>query len=280
MRPIPAGILLPVEHSSIFRDDLLKGKVALVSGGGSGIGYASASELARLGATIVLCGRREEKIQAARTGMEEQGAVVHAKTCDIREVDQVEAWVDFALEKAGRIDVLVNNAGGQFSQPAIDFRKKGWDAVINTNLNGTWYVTQTVANKWMVDHGGKIINIVACMWRGMPSLAHTGAARAAVVNLTKSLSVEWAQYGIRINCVAPGIIEGSGFTTYPEDIQARMREKWRKVPLKRFGREEEIAWAVAFLASPAGDYFTGSTLSVDGGHAHWGDTWSVPNPAD
>lgn len=263
--------------STIFRENLLKEKVALVSGGGSGIGFAIAKELGGLGASVVICGRKVEKLEKAALELQDIGINVLSRQCDIRVVEQDEALVDFVLEKHGKIDILVNNAGGQFPSPAIAYSPKGWNAVINTNLNGTWYMTQTVAKKWMMEHGGKVINIVACMWKGFPALAHTGAARAAVVNLTKSLSVEWAQFKILVNCVAPGIIASSGLSVYSPDM---IKDSWQRVPLKRLGTTEEIAWSVAYLASPAGDYYTGSTLCIDGGHAHWGDLWPIPDPHD
>lgn len=261
--------------SSIFRDDLLRDKVAVVTGGGSGIGLAIARELGGLGATISICGRKAEKIERGVGILQQSKIKVFSKQCDIREIDQVESFVDFTLENAAGIDILVNNAGGQFPSPALNYSPKGWNAVINTNLTGTWYMTQTVAKKWMANHGGKVVNIVACMWKGFPALAHTGAARAAVVNLTKSLAIEWAQLKILVNCVAPGIIRSSGLERYPDEI---IKESWRRVPLKRLGTEDEVAWAVAYLASPAGNYFTGATLCIDGGHAHWGDLWPIPDP--
>ena len=193
--------------SAIFAPDLLADQVALITGGGSGIGLAIAREMGRLGARVAIGSRKADRIEEAARGLEAEGIDCMPLTIDIREPEQVEASVRAVLERWGKIDVLVNNAGGQFPAPAASFSKNGWDAVVRTNLNGTWYVTQEVAKSWMLEHGGKIISIVADMWRGFPGMAHTGAARAGVVNLAMTLAVEWAPFGVLVNCVAPGTID-------------------------------------------------------------------------
>jgi citronellol/citronellal dehydrogenase len=256
-----------------FAPDLLRGEVALVTGGGTGIGRATAIALADCGARVVIASRAMEHLEqgaadiAAATGVRPL-----VRTCDIRHPDQVEALVDFVLGELGRIDVLVNNAGGQFAQRAERYSVKGWNAVVDTNLNGTWYVTQAVGRRMIAAGGGRIVNVVANHSRGIPGGAHTSAARAAVANLTKTLAVEWGPYGIRVNAVAPGPIDASGFTrTY----EAEVVERARGLPLGRLGTVEEVAAAIVFLASPASAWTTGSTLDVTGGQHLAGETWVV-----
>ena len=257
----------------IFADNLLKDKVALITGGGTGIGLAIAREFGDLGAKIAISSRKAENMEKATAELKAAGIPVFAKTCDIRQIDQVEAMVDAVLNEYGRIDILVNNAGGQFPSPAENISPNGWFAVINNNLNGTWYVTQTVAKKWMMPHGGgRVLNIVANMWRGFPGMVHTGAARAGVVNMTKTLSVEWARYKIYVNAIAPGTIQSSGMKQYPPELVTISRSH---IPVKRMGTVEEIAWGAAYLCSPAADFITGETLAIDGGAANWGDIWPI-----
>lgn len=254
----------------IFAMNLLKNRTAIVTGGGTGIGRAIALELAKVGANVVICGRRLEHLQASSEEIQALGSSSLAIQTDIRDIDSVKHCIQNTIEKFGSIDILVNNAGGQFSQPAENFKEKGWKAIIDLNLNGTWYMTQVVANKYMIpNRTGKIINIVACIWRGMPGIAHTGAARAGVVNLTKSLSIEWAKYNILINCIAPGNILTEGWkNAYGiENVELVSSQ----IPLRRIGRPEDIAYAVVYLASPAGDYMTGATIAIDGGQQHWGN---------
>ena len=199
---------------SVFRDDLLADQVILVTGGGSGSGRCIAHELASLGATVHITGRTEEKLETVASEISESGGNFDWSICDIREEDQVEKLFETILEKHGSLNSLVNNAGGQFPSPAGAIRTKGWNAVIETNLTGTFLCCREAFTQWMEEHGGSIVNIVADMWRGFPGMAHTGAARAAVDNLTKTLAVEWAHCGVRINAVAPGTIFSSGFDTY------------------------------------------------------------------
>lgn len=260
---------------TIFAPNLLQGQTAIVTGGGTGIGRGIALEFARLGANVVICSRKLEHLTATAADIRACGGESLALQADIRDVDAVSRTVRTVLDRFGRVDVLVNNAGGQFASASARISTNGWNAVINTNLNGTWYMTREVATQWMIPHGGgKIINIVACLWRGMPGLAHTGAARAGVVNLTKSLSIEWAPHNIRVNCIAPGNILTDGWEQAygpgrAEDIRVQ-------IPLQRFGAPEDIAYAAVFLASPAGDYITGATLAVDGGQQHWGNIDYTP----
>ncbi len=259
-----------------FRDGFFDGKVALVSGAGSGIGKATAFFLARLGAKLVICGRNQEKLDKAADELRATGAEVLARQTTIRDPDQVSTLFDAAHTAFGGIDILVNNAGGQFPQAAIDFSPKGWNAVIDTNLNGSWYMMQTAARRWR-DAGrrGAIVNVVTVVWRGMPGLAHTCAARAGVIYLSKTLAIEWAPLGIRVNCVAPGIIATEGMDVYSEEAR---RDMPNSNPMKRFGNPEDVANAICYLAGDTGSFVTGEVLVVDGGNQVWGDQWTIPRP--
>lgn len=255
-----------------FRDDVLAGQVCLVSGGGSGIGRAIAYVLARLGAQVVICGRRADKLEETAAGIEKRiGKPVMTKSMTIRDPEQVQALFKETWEKFGRLDVLVNSAGGQYPQAAIDFSVKGWNAVIDTNLNGTWYMMQAAAQHWRDQgHAGSIVNIVAVVSRGNPQVAHTAAARAGVIYLSKTLSVEWAPLDIRINCVAPGSIATDGLNVYPREAAEAFT---LSNPMKRLGDVMDIAQAVIYLAAPTGKFITGEVLAVDGGRQNWGEDW-------
>ncbi len=263
--------------SRIFRDDLLAGQVVLVSGGGSGIGLAIATECAALGARVAIGGRDEAPLERAAEALRADGADVFARRLDIRDPEGADAWVGAVAEHFGALDVLVNNAGGQFPSPAEQIRPKGWLAVIDTNLNGTWHMTRAFGQRQIAaQRPGRVVNIVANMWRGFPGMAHTGAARAGVVNLTRTLSLEWAKHQILVNAVAPGVISSSGLDSYPEAVRAMLEtEVPQHIPLRRLGTVDDVAWAVAYLASPAGEYITGETLCVDGGQQHWGTVFPV-----
>jgi citronellol/citronellal dehydrogenase len=262
--------------SKIFQAGLLDGQVALVSGGGSGLGRAAALELAALGAQVVVCGRRQEPLD--ETAAAAEGGRVEARTCDIREDDQVDALVDGVLERHGRIDLLVNNAGGQFLSPAEDITPKGFRTVIRLNVEGTWLMTHAVATKAMMGEGrdghprgGKIVNVTLSPHHGLPGMAHSSAARAAVENLTRVLSIEWARFGIRLTAVAPGpFATETLMTKYPRPVVEGVAGT---VPLGRLGTEEEFAWLVAYLASPAGDFFSGTVLTIDGARDNWFGSW-------
>jgi len=257
----------------VFAPNIFGDQVCIVTGGGSGIGLATSLELARLGAKIVICGRTQAKLDAAAEQLRAITPHVRAMTCDIREPAQVEAMVGEVLAAFGKIDVLVNNAGGQFPSPAQAISPNGFLAVIKNNLVGTFHVTREVANRWMIANGGgRIVNVIANIYRGFPGMVHTGAARAGVENMTMTLAVEWAQFGILINAVAPGIIASTGTQQYPPELLER---GVRETPLKRVGSVDEVAASIVFLASPAAQFITGATLRLDGGQALWGHTWEI-----
>jgi citronellol/citronellal dehydrogenase len=264
-----------MSYRSVFRPDLLAGQVIIVTGGGTGIGRAIAHELASLGATVALGARKPERCEAVKAEIDAGGGRALAGACNIRDRDSAQTFVHTVLDTYGRIDGLVNNAGGQFISPAQYISPKGWHAVIETNLTGTWNMTQLVQQAYLEAHGGAVVSITMENARGYPGMAHSGAARAGVENLTRSLAVEWARFGIRVNAVAPGLIDSSGLQNYPEAIQEQLPEFRKAIPAKRFGTEGEIAAAVTFLLSPAASYITGQTLWVDGGHSLWSMNYPI-----
>jgi citronellol/citronellal dehydrogenase len=256
--------------SQIFAPGLLDGQVAIVSGGGTGLGRATALELAACGARVVVCGRRPEPLE--ETAALAEGGRCEAVECDIREEDQVMALVDGTLERHGRIDLLVNNAGGQYMTPAEDITPKGFRTVMALNVEGTWLMTHAVATKAMIpeERGGKIVNVTLSPHHGLPAMAHSSAARAAVENLTRVLSIEWARYGIKLTALAAGHFRTDALRKYPEPVQQGVAYT---VPLQRLGEPEEVAWLVAYLASPGGDYFSGAVLTLDGARDNWFGAW-------
>jgi citronellol/citronellal dehydrogenase len=264
--------------SRIFQPGLLDGKVAIVSGGGSGLGRATAIELAELGARVVVCGRRREPLdETAAAGAEGR---VEAVGCDIREEEQVDALVDGVLERHGQVDLLVNNAGGQYMTAAEDITPKGFRTVIRLNVEGTWLMTHAVASKAMIPEGrgGKIVNVTLSPHQGLPGMAHSSAARAAVENLTKVLSIEWARFGIKLTALAAGhFATDTLMTKYPKPVVEGVSGT---VPLQRLGEPEEFAWLVAYLASPAGDYLSGAVLTIDGARDNWLGPWPPTGLAD
>jgi citronellol/citronellal dehydrogenase len=262
--------------TSVLRADANVGRVALITGGGTGIGAATALELAATGAATVICGRREAPLRATAEQIRASGGECLALAADVRESDDVTALLDAALERFGRIDVLVNNAGGQFVAPAEQITDNGWAAVHRLAVEGSWRVTREVATRAMIPgSGGLIVFVGFSPLRGSPGFAHASAARAAVANLASGLALEWSRYAIRTVCLAVGSIETEGMNQYDRDQQ----EGWRRaVPLGRFGTPAEVAGLIAFLASPAGAYITGTTIAFDGGADAWGLAELPPRP--
>ena len=251
-------------YGSVFAPGLLARKVMVVTGGGSGIGRCVAHELASLGAHVVLIGRKPEKLQAVADEISHDGGAVSFHACDIRQEDAVRQTVGAIVAARGRIDGLVNNAGGQYITPLEAISAKGWEAVISTNLTGGFLMARESYLQSMQAQGGAIVNIVADMWGSMPSMGHSGAARAGMVSFTETAAVEWARSGVRVNAVAPGYIASSGMDHYPPEAGPMLREMAKTVPLGRFGNEAETAAGIVFLLSPAASFISGSTLRIDG----------------
>ena len=262
---------------TVFRPDLFAGRTVLVSGAGTGIGKAIACLFARLGARLVICGRSPEKLAATARLLERIGSTCLAQPTNIREPEQIDALFARIEAEGFDLDILVNNAGGQFPQASIDLSDKGWRAVVDTNLNGSWTMMQRAARFWQRRQtGGSIINIVAPYRRGMYGLAHTVAARAAVAHLAQNLAVEWAPAGIRVNCVLPGPIATEGLAVYSDEARAGLS---KSNPLHRLGDVQDVAEACAYLAAPSGKFITGEILVVDGGHQLQGELWMAGRPA-
>lgn len=259
------GPMTAKAYASIFRPGLFAGEVQVVTGGGSGIGRCTAHELASLGATVVLLGRSPEKLAAVAKEIVEDGGKADTHSLDIRDEERVQAVVAAILDKHGRIHGLVNNAGGQFPAPLDAIKKRGFEAVVATNLTGGFLMAREVFTQCMTTHGGAIVNMAADMWRGMPGMGHSGAARAGMINLTKTAAVEWASRGVRVNAVAPGWIASSGFDTYPAPMRQLLLSLKNHVPLGRLGLEAEVSSGICFLLSPAAAFITGITLPIDGG---------------
>ena len=253
-----------MHYGSVFAPGLFAGKVVVITGGGSGIGRCTAHELASLGATVALIGRKPEKLEKAATEITEDGGKVSQHVCDIRNEDAVKACVAAIVAQHGRIDGLVNNAGGQYMTPLEAISAKGWEAVINTNLTGGFLMARECYVQSMQAQGGAIVNIVADMWGSMPGMGHSGAARAGMVSFTETAATEWAGRGVRVNAVAPGYIASSGMDHYPPEMGPMLREMAKTVPLGRFGTEAETSAGIVFLLSPAAAFISGTTLRIDG----------------
>jgi citronellol/citronellal dehydrogenase len=264
-----------MSYRSVFRADLFQGQVIIITGGGSGLGRCTAHELAALGAQVVIVGRNDDKLQKVKAEILEDGGLVSSFVCDIREEAQVIAVIDGVLAAHGRLDGLVNNAGGQYRTAMHTISTKGFEAVVRNNLTGGFIFMREAYNRWMRDNGGAIVNIIADIWHGWPDFAHSGASRGGMFTLSETAACEWAADGVRVNTVAPGGIASSGFDTYPPEVKAKILEFPPTVPMQRYGTESEIAAAITYLLSPAAGYITGSCLRVDGGAPNARSTWKL-----
>ncbi len=263
------------EYRSPLARSANRGAVAIVTGGGTGIGRATARELARTGSSVAICGRRPEPVEAVRAELAAVGHRIVAQVCDIREADQREAFVDRVGAELGPVDILVNNAGGQFVGPAETVSLKGFRAVHRLNVDVPWELTREVAVRWMIpNRRGVVVFIGFSPRRGVPGMTHASSARAAVEAMAAGLSNEWSKFGIRSVCVACGLIDTEGMEQYGGP--ATMRAFAKEVPAQRAGTPEEVASTIAFLTSAGGAYVSGSTVLVDGGTDAWGLGISPP----
>ncbi len=270
-----------MNYRSVFRPGLFAGQVVVVTGAGSGIGRCAAHELAALAAHVVLVGRSEDKLAAVQAEIAADGGACESLACDIRDEDVVKSAVTSIVAAHGRIDGLVNNAGGQFPAPLESISARGWQAVLNTNLLGGFLVARECYLQSMKGRGGAIVNMLADMWGGMPGMGHSGAARAGMLNFTETAACEWAP--VRVNAVAPGWIASSGLDTYPDAMKSLIRSLPRHVPAGRLGTEAEVSAAIVFLLSEAAAFVSGACLRVDGAapnaRRHWPMAEGPPAPA-
>lgn len=257
---------MSARYQSALCAGMFQDKVAVITGGGSGIGRCTAHELASLGATVIITGRTLEKLQRVSAEIITDGGVAYGYVCDHRQEAEVKAVVARIVAEHGRIDALVNNAGGQFPALLESLSLNGFDAVVRNNLHGTFLMMREVFTQSMRHHGGSIVNLTIDMWGGLPAMGHSGSARAAIDNLTKTAAVEWASAGVRVNAVAPGWIVSSGLNSYKETtVRTMMPAVTQKVPLQRMGSESEISALMCFLLSDAAAYITGTNIRIDGG---------------
>ncbi|MBI5256135.1 MAG: SDR family oxidoreductase [Burkholderiales bacterium] len=251
-------------YRSVFRRDLFAGQLIWVTGGGSGIGRCVAHELAALGATVLISGRTQEKLERVAAEIAEDGGRCRWLAFDIRDEDAVKANVAAVVAEHGAVHGLVNNAGGQFPLPLLAISKRGFDAVVANNLTGGFLMMREVFTQSMQAQGGAIVNMTADFRNGMPGMGHSGAARAGMSNLTMSAAVEWAHAGVRVNAVSPGWVASSGMDTYAGATRALIPKLKDAVPLGRLAQEAEVSAAIVFLLSPAAGFITGVTLQIDG----------------
>jgi citronellol/citronellal dehydrogenase len=255
-----------MSYNSIYNRGLFSDQVIIVTGGGSGIGRCTAHELASLGAHVAIVGRNEVKLERVRAEIQSEGGSVSTHTADIRDEDAVIATVDRVLADHGQINGLVNNAGGQYRAPLKTISTKGFEAVVKSNLTGGFIVMREVYNRWMIENGGAIVNMIADIWHGWPHFSHSAAARGGMLTLSECAATEWAESGVRVNTVAPGSIASQGLDTYEDKDTAFIQNDLTPgIPLQRFGTEAEVSAAIVYLLSPAASYITGSCIRIDGG---------------
>jgi len=252
-------------YRSVFAPGLFAGQVAWVTGGGSGIGRCVAHELAALGATVVISGRTQQKLDQVAAEIAEDGGRCDTVAFDIRDEDAVKSGVARVVERHGTVHALVNNAGGQFPSPLMAISKRGFDAVVANNLTGGFLMMREVFNQSMQKHGGAIVNMTADFRNGMPGMGHSGAARAGMSNLTMTAAFEWAHAGVRVNAVSPGWVASSGMDTYKGAVRDMIPRLRAHVPLRRLATEAEVSAAILFLLGPGASFITGVTLQIDGG---------------
>jgi peroxisomal trans-2-enoyl-CoA reductase len=263
--------------NSVFRNDLFQGKVAIVTGGGQGIGKEITLELASLGATVIIASRGVAKCEEAAREINAiiagsgVGRVVAGPSTNIRKEEDIQNLVAHVVEKYGALNMLVNNSGGQFIQESAEISRKGFSAVIQTNLEGTFLMCREAYNQYMRDNGGTIVNITIGNRNGMPGMMHSAAARSGIENMTASLCTEWIESKVRINCVRPGIIfTDSGFKNYGPAGEYFMKKMNKSLPARRLGSPQEVSSAVTWLLSEGASYVTGAILCVDGGGSYVG----------
>lgn len=255
-----------MKYNSIYKPELFKGQLHIVTGGGSGIGRCTAHELAALGAHVLITGRKQDKLDSTADEIREDGGTVSTASFDIRDEEAVTAFVKETVAEHGQIHALVNNAGGQYPAPLMGIGKKGWEAVVANNLTGGFLVAREVFKQSMSKTGGAIVNMLADMWGGMPGMGHSGAARAGMLNLTETAAVEWAFAGVRVNAIAPGWVASSGLDTYDENFTKQIIPQMKgQIPLQRLGTEAEMASCIVFLLSPGASFVTGQCIAIDGG---------------
>ena len=263
-----------MSYQSVFKQDLFAGQTVVITGGGSGIGRCTAHELAALGADVAIIGRNVDKLNAVQAEIRSDGGRVSIHTADIRDEAAVGGVIDAILTEHGRIDGLFNNAGGQYRAPLETISTKGFEAVVRNNLTGGFVVMREVYTRWMKEHGGAIVNMIADIWHGWPHFAHSAAARGGMLTLSESAATEWAASGVRVNTIAPGSIASSGLDTYDsKDTEFIRNQVAHTIPLQRFGTEAEVSAAVVFLLSPAASFITGTCMRVDGGAPNAKPAW-------